>query len=87
MRGTCRYFIVFYVVGVVLGLNIIVAFVLDIYGSLEALGSIDDYISFDATQITGNNSPLRVAGTDSPLQIAGFDSPLQVVGTKLPALG
>lgn len=47
------YFALFFTVGVVLGLNICVAFVLDTYHSLEALESLDDFVTFDATEITG----------------------------------
>lgn len=47
------YFVFFYSVGVILGLNVCVAFVLDTYNSLEALDSLDDFISFDAAEITG----------------------------------
>ena len=53
------YFISFYLVGVVLGLNICVAFVLDTYSTLEALETLEDHITFDAAQITGTDTGLR----------------------------
>lgn len=52
------FFILFYCVGVVMGLNICVAFVLDTYNSIAAQDGLEEFIAFDAARVTGTRTGL-----------------------------